>query len=78
MSDPVLKESRVDPDVIVRTVVASGPMFTDRIEEMREEIQTLLDKFREADAAQRTPILKEIDLLVRDMMHLFISRDGHR
>ncbi len=53
-------------------------MCTDRIEEMREEIQTLLDKFRAADTAQRTRILKEIDSLVRDMMHLAVSRDGHR
>jgi hypothetical protein len=45
---------------------------------MREEIQTLLDRFRDADAAQRTRILKEIELLVRDMMYVAISRDGNR
>ena len=77
MSDPVLKKSRVDPDVIVPPVVAFGPCVP--IGSKRcGKIQTLLDKFRAADTAQRTRILKEIDSLVRDMMQLAVSRDGHR
>jgi hypothetical protein len=40
------------------------------IDQIRGAIQTLLDEFQVADSERRIQILKEIEALVRDLMHL--------